>query len=130
MQIKNGIDLIEIDRIKKAYETFGNRMLHRLYDDSEIDTFSNKASIAKAPYLAKNFAAKEAVSKVLGTGFTNGIRPKDIVIHRGDGGPTVELNGKAASFAKKLDLKPISLSLTDTHHNAAAVATGIFGKWK
>ena len=75
MQIKNGIDLIEIDRIKKAYETFGNRMLQRLYDDSEIDTFSNKASIAKAPYLAKNFAAKEAVSKVLGTGFTNGIRP-------------------------------------------------------
>ena len=56
MQIKNGIDLIEIDRIKKAYETFGNRMLQRLYDDSEIDTFSNKASIAKAPYLAKNFA--------------------------------------------------------------------------
>ena len=54
--------------------------------------------------------------------------PKDIVIHRGYGGPKVELKGKAATFAKKLNLKHISLSLTDTHHNAAAVATGIFGK--
>ena len=128
MQIKNGIDLIEINRIKKAYDTFGDRMLKRLYDDSEINIFANKALKAKAPYLAKNFAAKEAVSKVLGTGFTNGIRPKDIVIHRGYGGPKVELKGKAAVFAKKLDLKHISLSLTDTDNNAAAVATGIFGK--
>ena len=128
MQNKNGIDLIEIERIKKAYNAFGDRMLQRLYDDSEINTFFNKNLVAKAPYLAKNFAAKEAVSKVLGTGFTNGIRPKDIVIHRKYGGPKVELKGKAAIFAKKLGLKHISLSLTDTHHNAAAVATGIFDK--
>ena len=76
--------------------------------------------------IAKNFAAKEAVSKVLGTGFSKGIRPKDIVIHRRYGGPKVELKGKAAKHAKEIGLEHISLSLTDTKSNAAAVATGIF----
>ena len=80
MQIKNGIDLIEISRIKKSYDTFGDRLLNRIYDQSEINVFLKKSLVAKATFLAKNFAAKEAVSKVLGTGFTKGIRPKDIVI--------------------------------------------------
>ena len=126
MQIKNGIDLIEISRIKKSYDTFGDRLLNRIYDKSEINVFLKKSLVAKAPFLAKNFAAKEAVSKVLGTGFTKGIRPKDIVIKRKYGGPEVELKGKAATFAKEIGLKHISLCLTDTNYNAAAVATGIF----
>ena len=126
MRIKNGIDLIEISRIKKSYDTFGDRLLNRIYDESEINVFLKKSLVAQAPFLAKNFAAKEAVSKVLGTGFTNGIRPKDIVIKRRYGGPEVELRGNSAEFAKKIGLIYISLSLSDTNYNAAAVATGIF----
>ena len=96
---------------------------HELY---QISLFLKKSPLAQAPFLAKNFAAKEAVSKVLGTGFSKGIRPKDIVIHRRYGGPKVELKGKAAKHAKEIGLEQISLSLTDTKSNAAAVATGIF----
>lgn len=126
MQVKNGIDLIEISRLQKALDTFGDRFLNRVYDSSEISLFLKKSPFAQAPFLAKNFAAKEAVSKVLGTGFSKGIRPKDIVIQRRYGGPKVELKGKAAKHAKEIGLEHISLSLTDTKSNAAAVATGIF----
>ena len=126
MQVKNGIDLIEISRLQKALDTFGDRFLNRVYDSSEISLFLKKSPLAQAPFLAKNFAAKEAVSKVLGTGFSKGIRPKDIVIQRRYGGPKVELKGKAAKHAKEIGLEQISLSLTDTNSNAAAVATGIF----
>ena len=93
---------------------------------SLISLFLKKSPFAQAPFLAKNFASKEAVSKVLVTGFSKGIRPKDIVIQRRYGGPKVELKGKAAKHAKEIGLEHISLSLTDTKSNAAAVATGIF----
>ena len=125
-ELRSGIDLIEVKRLALAYSTFGERFLNRIYDHSEIKQFHAKSERAKPYYLAKNFAAKEAVSKVLGTGFSKGIRPKDIVIQRRYGGPKVELKGKAAKHAKEIGLEHISLSLTDTKSNAAAVATGIF----
>ena len=65
-KLRSGIDLIEIKRLEKSYEKFGMRMLTRLYDESEIDIFSKRKGYNGARYLAKNFAGKEAVSKVLG----------------------------------------------------------------
>jgi len=73
----------------------------------------------------KNFAGKEAVSKVIGYGFTNGVRPKDIVILRKYGGPKVKLNGRAKLLAKEQGLKDISLSLSDTEEHATAMAIAI-----
>ena len=83
-KLRSGIDLIEIKRLEKSYEKFGMRMLTRLYDESEIDIFSKRKGYNGARYLAKNFAGKEAVSKVLGYGFTNGVRPRDIIIHNNE----------------------------------------------
>ena len=124
-KLRSGIDLIEIKRLEKSYEKFGMRMLTRLYDESEIDIFSKRKGYNGARYLAKNFAGKEAVSKVLGYGFTNGVRPKDIVILRKYGGPKVKLNGKAKLLAKEQGLNEISLSLSDTEEHATAMAIAI-----
>ena len=97
----------------------------RIYDSLEIEQFNKRSSRAKPFYLAKNFAGKEAVSKVLGYGFTNGVRPKDIVILRKYGGPKVKLNGKAKLLAKEQGLNEISLSLSDTEEHATAMAIAI-----
>ena len=94
----------------------------RIYDDLELEQFNKKSDRAKPFFLAKNFAGKEAVSKVIGYGFTNGVRPKDIVIVRKYGGPRVLLNGKAKLLASEQGLDEISLSLSDTEEHATAMA--------
>ena len=71
-KIRSGIDLVKVSRLAKTYENFGFRFLNRIYDSLEIEQFNKRSSRAKPFYLAKNFAGKEAVSKVLGYGFTNG----------------------------------------------------------
>ena len=107
-KIRSGIDLVKVSRLAKVYENFGLRFLNRIYDNLEIDQFQKKSSKAKPFFLAKNFAGKEAVSKVIGYGFTNGVRPKDIVILRKYGGPKVKLNGRAKLLAKELsEISPI-----------------------
>ena len=90
-----------------------------------LSNLKKKSTRAKPFFLAKNFAGKEAVSKVIGYGFTNGVRPKDIVILRKYGGPIVKLNGKAKLLAKEQGLDEISLSLSDTDEHATAMAVAI-----
>ena len=124
-KLRSGIDLVKVSRLAKTYENFGLRFLHRIYDNLEIEQFQKKSSRAKPFFLAKNFAGKEAVSKVIGYGFTNGVRPKDIVILRKYGGPKVKLNGRAKLLAKEHGLKDISLSLSDTEEHATAMAIAI-----
>jgi len=125
IKIRSGIDLVKVSRLEKAYEIFGLRFLNRIYDNLEIEQFQKKSTRAKPYFLAKNFAGKEAVSKVIGYGFTNGVRPKDIVILRKYGGPIVKLNGKAKLLAKEQGLDEISLSLSDTDEHATAMAVAI-----
>ena len=75
MKINSGIDLVEVERLRVTYKNFGDRFLTRIYDPLEIEQFNKKSKRAKPNFLAKNFAAKEAVSKVLGVGFSQGVRP-------------------------------------------------------
>ena len=125
MKINSGIDLVEVDRLRIAYKNFGNRFLKRVYDPLEIEQFNKKSKRARPNYLAKNFAAKEAVSKVLGVGFSQGVRPKDIVVLRKYGPPVVKLKGKAKELACQKGIDSISLSLSDTDDLAIAVAQAI-----
>jgi len=124
-KIRSGIDLVKVSRLEKAYEIFGLRFLNRIYDNLEIEQFQKKSTRAKPFFLAKNFAGKEAVSKIIGYGFTNGVRPKDIVILRKYGGPIIKLNGKAKLLAEEQGLDEISLSLSDTDEHATAMAVAI-----
>ena len=110
MKINSGIDLVEVERLRVTYKNFGDRFLMRIYDPLEIEQFNKKSKRAKPNFLAKNFAAKEAVSKVLGVGFSQGVRPKDIVVLRRYGPPKVKLKGKAKELASKKGIDNNSIS--------------------
>ena len=128
MNIKSGIDFVEVNRLKHAYKNFGERFLKRIYDPIEIEQFNKKSERIKPHFLAKNFAAKEAVSKVLGVGFSQGVRPRDIVVIRKYGPPQIELKGKAKALALKKGINDISISLSDTNVLAMATAQAIINK--
>lgn len=117
MIIGVGTDLIEIERIRKACEK--EAFLVRIYTEEECRQAGGRAS-----RLAGNFAVKEAVSKVFGTGFRS-FGPKDIEVLRDEfGKPYVKLYGEAKSLSEKLGIKRIFVSITNTSLNAMAFAVG------
>ena len=117
--ISVGIDLIEINRIAKTLERFGDRFLQRIYTESEI-----LYCRGRAPQLAARFAAKEAVMKALGTG-ARGLAWKEIEITRKPSGqPQVKLHGKAAEIAEKLKIQDIAISISHAREYATASVIG------
>ncbi|MBN1151899.1 MAG: holo-ACP synthase [Dehalococcoidia bacterium] len=114
-----GVDIIEIPRIAEAIERLGERFLHRIYTDREIERYRNRI-----PSLATRFAAKEAVMKVLGTGF-GGIGWHDIeILSDARGKPVVHLYGRARARAEALGIRSVSVSLSDSKEYAVAMALG------
>ncbi|MEF9939173.1 MAG: holo-ACP synthase [Clostridium sp.] len=112
-----GTDLIEIERIKKACEK--EAFLLRVYTEEEC----RQAGVNHSR-LAGNFAVKEAVSKVFGTGFTT-FGPKDIEVLRDERGkPYVNLYGEAKRLSEQLGIRKIFVSITNTSSHAAAFAVG------
>jgi len=119
--LRTGVDVIEVDRIRRAAERHGERFYARFYTPAE-----RERSGGRYPALASRFAAKEAVAKALGTGIGD-MRWTDIeVIHDERGRPEIALHGAAARIASELGLKEWSVSLSHTHEHAIAfvVATG------
>ena len=114
-----GVDIVEIERVESAVSRGGDRFLRRVYTEMELRTCQDRLSS-----LASRFAAKEAVMKVLGTGGIS-IAWRDIEIVTGDDGrPSVRLYGQALNKATKLNLKEVSVSLSDSKEYAIAVAIG------
>lgn len=115
-----GVDIIEIERVESAIKRQGERFLNRIYTETERRTCQDRLAS-----LASRFAAKEAVMKVLGTGGL-GIGWREIEILTGnDGRPSVKLYGQAFNKAEELNLKEVSVSLSDSKQHAVAVAIGI-----
>jgi holo-[acyl-carrier protein] synthase len=115
-----GVDIVEIERVESAINREGERFLSRVYTETELRTCQDRL-----PSLASRFAAKEAVMKVLGTGGI-GIAWREIEILTGnDGRPSVKLYGQALNKATELNLKELSVSLSDSKQYAVAVAIGI-----
>ena len=124
MIIAIGSDLCNIDRIQSSLDRFGERFENRVFTDVE------RAKAAKRPFtkagtLAKRFAAKEAFSKAVGTGFKAGVFMKDIgVVNLKSGAPTLALSGGAATRLASLipagHEAHIHLTLTDDHPWAQA----------
>ena len=116
MIIGIGNDLIDISRIEKTIERFGDRFIKRIFTEKEQEK-SDKRQLRIESY-AKRFAAKEACSKALGTGFRKGVFWRDMgVVNLPSGKPTLELTGGAL---KRLDeITPegrkaqIDLTITD-----------------
>ena len=118
-QISVGIDLIEINRIAKTLERFGDRFLNRIYTESEI-----RYCRGRAPQLAARFAAKEAVMKALGTG-TRGVGWREIEVTRKPSGqPNVALHGRAAVVASKLVIEQMAISRSHSREYATASVIG------
>ncbi|MDZ4245886.1 MAG: holo-ACP synthase [Dehalococcoidia bacterium] len=114
-----GVDLIEIDRIEKALQRWGQKFLNRVYTAPEQDICRRKANA-----LAVRFAGKEAVMKMLGTG-RKGAGWKDIEILAHDSGkPVVQLNGRALKKARELGITTIEISLSHSRENAVATVIG------
>ncbi len=114
-----GIDIIEIPRIQRVIERYGDRFLNRIYTPQEL-TFCN----GKANRLAARFAAKEAASKALGLGI-RGIAWKEIEVVRQRGHPpSLKLHGRAAERAKFLNLTQLSISISHSREYAVASVVG------
>lgn len=124
MIIGMGSDLCNIDRIQNSLDRFGERFELRVFTEIE------RAKAARRPFtragtLAKRFAAKEAFSKAVGTGFRRGVFMKDIgVVNAPSGAPTLALAGGAA--ARLAEMTPagheafVHLTMTDDHPWAQA----------
>jgi holo-[acyl-carrier protein] synthase len=119
-----GSDLIDIRRIERVIERYGNRFLDRIFTETERRKCDRRAN--RAASYARRFAAKEACSKALGTGFRRGVFWRDLgVVNLASGRPTMRLTGGAqrrldeitpAGMTARLDV-----SLTDEPPIAQAV---------
>ena len=115
-----GIDIIKVERIRAALDKFGDRFSHRVLTDLERKYVRNRPET-----FAGRWAAKEAVSKVLGLG-VRGIGWRDIEVQRlPTGQPSVRLHGRAAQRAEQLGMGRIALSITHESDYAVAVAFGV-----
>ena len=119
-----GNDIIDIRRIDKTIERFGERFLARVFTDTERRKSDGRAG--RAASYAKRFAAKEACAKALGTGFRKGVFWRDMgVVNLASGRPTMVLTGGAAEQLRRITpagFEPrIDVSLTDDFPQAQAV---------
>ena len=116
-----GIDLVEVSRMARALDRSGPRLLERLFTPEE--RAGCQALGGGAQRWAVRFAAKEAVLKALGTGWSGGVTWHDVEILRArDQPPRVRLGGKADRVARSLGGAVWHLSLTHQRTHAAAVA--------
>ena len=122
MIITNGIDIIDIRRIKKTIKKYGNKFKSRCFSLSEIQRSEKK--IRSAESYAKRYAAKEACAKALGTGLARGVFWKDIEIYNDKfGKPKIRLHKNAHKFFKKITRNSkasIEVSLSDEVNYAIA----------
>ena len=121
----NGIDIIDIMRIRKVIRKYGNRFKKRCFSDNEIERSDNRLNSVES--YAKRYAAKEACAKALGTGLARGVFGKDIeVVNNQYGKPFIKLHGKAKDIFRNMDKASdtkIEVSLSDEKKYAIANVT-------
>jgi len=119
MTIAIGTDIVEIQRIASALERQGDKFVQRILTKSEIVEYQARGN--SVAFLAKRFAAKEAIAKALGTGIGRGISFQQLIVsNNSDGAPQVELQANAAERLKQLGGSKVLLSLSDEKNYALA----------
>lgn len=120
MIVAIGTDIVDVERIRQAlaHPRTGARFRARVFTPGEIEYCAGKRRSAES--FAARFAAKEAVMKVLGRGFGDGIGWQEIEVARADGPPLLTLRGKARQRARELGVTGWHLSLTHTAAQAMA----------
>ena len=121
MNLRTGVDLIEIARVEDAIARHGSRFLKRIYTPAELERYGNSVES-----LAGRFAAKEAVAKALGCGIGDVGWTEIEVLGDENRAPVLTLHGNAAQKAEELGLTNWSLSMSHSQSHAIAfvVVTG------
>jgi holo-[acyl-carrier protein] synthase len=119
-----GIDLAEVSRIRSLLQKNGDRFKRRVFTEREIAYCDSKAD--PALHFAARFAAKEAASKALGTGFSGGIGWQEIeTVSTESGAPTIVLHRAAAQRAESMGVGVMMVTLTHTADMAAASVVAV-----
>ena len=117
-----GVDMVQVSRIRRGLERFGDRFATRILSTRELHEFQH--AVKPAHFLAKRFAAKEAVAKTFGTGFRDGLTlPQISVTHDTLGRPLLEYTGRASEIITEQGIGSSHLSLTDEEDHALAFVT-------
>ena len=122
-----GVDIVDNRRIKKSIRN--KQFISRIFSKKEIN--QSKKIANKTNYFSKRFAAKESLSKALGTGFRNGLNFKDIsIVNDRYGKPGYELNNKLKKLIySKLKVKEIKISLSLADEKKYSIAFSVIQKW-
>lgn len=124
MIIGLGTDIVEIDRIGKMVERHGENFLNRIYTKDEVKYCQRRKESNQ--HLAGRWAVKEAVMKVLGTGFIRGIHWQDIEVQSQQSGkPVLLLHGGAADRAQQIGIAQVLISISHCKAYATATAIGV-----
>ena len=122
--MKCGTDIIEISRIKESVEKYGKSFLNRVFSDSEIEYCEQKGQ-AKYQHYAARFASKEAVSKMLGTGFNGTFSWIDIeVVNDEYGKPQINLYNGAKKIFEEEKLEKLDVSISHCKEYAVSMVIG------
>lgn len=122
--ISIGTDIIECVRIAQMIEKHGEVFLQRVFTQKEILYCSSRKTATQ--HYAGRWAAKEAVLKVLGTGWAKGIQWTDVeVVNEVSGAPVIKITGKAADIARDLGIRQIMITISHCRAYATAFATGM-----
>jgi holo-[acyl-carrier protein] synthase len=118
MIIGTGVDIVDLSRVRRIFETYGMRFARRILAASERD----EARHITVELLGSRLAAKEACVKALGTGFTRGIGMHDVAVRSlASGKPELVLSRGARETADRLGLRASHLSLSHERHLAVAM---------
>lgn len=113
-----GLDLVEIERVRRAWARFGDRFVRRVLTEPERAAIHGDS----AAFLAARLAAKEAAFKALGTGWASGVTWRDVEVLRSpSGAPVIRLGGAARQTCARRGGDAVHVSLTHTRGHAAAV---------
>ena len=116
-----GVDIVEIVRIKRAYDRWGQRFADKILGPAELEHF--KQTKTPVRFLAMRFAAKEAASKALGTGFKQGISPSQIEVEYNRAGkPSLVFSRHAAELTEHEKITASFVSMADESDYAIAYA--------
>ncbi len=122
--VYHGIDLVDCSRIERMFERHGRHFLERVFTPAEQDYAQRYKNPAER--LAGRFAVKEAVMKMLGTGWSGGVAWTDVeTLNTTSGKPQVHLHGTLLELAGQMGIEQISVSITHARGLAFASVVGL-----
>ncbi len=117
-----GTDIVQVKRIAAGLDRFGDKFARRILADSEYQTYQHSAR--PIHFLAKRFAAKEAVLKALGLGMRDGLSFRQITVaNNGMGKPQLSFTGRAEQYCAQQGIRTCHLSIADEQEYAIAFVT-------